>query len=493
MRRSIRTGWLLLIILLLALPPDADARWAAGKLERFLKKELLPELPPGARLQLSVRDARSGEVMFSRLGETNCVPASTLKLLTAGFALHNLGPYFRFYTRLELRRETSRSDTLCGDLVLVADGDPSLTSDDLEQLAGAMASEVNGRYATDLLQGDLILETFIFDTLQHGPGWMWDDGDRDWAAPITGLIVNGNCVGLEFQRLNDEQRNYLLPPLAGLELLPAGGNSVRRRAGNRIVIGTGVYREETPRLYVRNLEQPQLVYGRALLDWVREGGLNLSGDVVVDNLQGWRSMLAGFLDKEIRPGIEDRPFKQWDLAFEHLSVPLSELMRPLLRESSNLYAEALFKRTAARLSREPGSWKLGARYLHAWLADSLGLDDGGQLVDGSGMSRYNLVSPDLMTAALDRFRSESWFPQLRAALPVMGRHGTVTERDIAIPGVVVRAKTGSLRNHKLIAGYIEREQELRWIFFINIDGFYNEYELVTDLQDRLIRFLAELK
>ena len=460
----------LLSVLITAVQLDAAA--PGRQLERFLDREILTELPAGSRLQLLVRDAQSGEVLFSHQGEDNCVPASTVKLLTAGLACEILGPDFRFSTHLFADIESINNDTLCGDIHLIADGDPSLTSDDLTLLTASLARQLRGVEGGPLqLDGSLVMETAIFDTLNRGPGWMWDDGDYSWSADVTSLIVNLNCIGLECRESVHGKRLYWLP---ALELYPVewrDGSALRRRVGNRFEIGHHVFREE-PRTIVRNLEQPEAAHGRAVLQLLREQGITVNGKLIAEN---------------------DRFSSQSDSGFVHHSAPLADLLQAMLRRSNNLYAEALFKRCDAAVSGEPGSWSGASRLLQSWMVDSLGLADIGQIVDGSGMSRYNLISPELLTQMLFLYQREPWFEEFRTALPVMGQQGTVIDRELYLPGTIARVKTGSLRNHKLISGYLEQDGETRWIFFINIDGYTERHRDVILLQDRIISYIAGFK
>ena len=462
----------LTLLLLLLLPLQLEARDPGKKLARFLEREILTELPAGSRLQLLVRDTRSGEILFSRYGDENCVPASTVKLLTAGMACETLGTDFRFRTHLFSDINSVNNDTLYGDIHLVADGDPTLTSDDLERLTATLARQLRGAEGGRLqLDGDLVMETAIFDTLFRGPGWMWDDGDYSWAADITPLIVNRNCVGLEFRNSEYGKRFYWLPALELYPLEWTDGRTVRRRDGNHFEIGNRVYGQE-PVTFVRNLLQPQQAHGRAVLQLLAEQGITVNGELRTDT---------------------SSDSLQTDSGTVHYSAPLGELLQEMLRRSNNLYAEALFKRCAAAATGEPGSWSGASHLLQSWMADTLGLADNGQIVDGSGMSRYNLISPQLLTNMLFLYQLEPWFNEFRTALPVMGQQGTVINRKLDLPGTIVRVKTGSLRNHKLITGYLEQDGKAGLIFFINIDGYTESHQEVIRLQDRIISYLAEMK
>jgi D-alanyl-D-alanine carboxypeptidase/D-alanyl-D-alanine-endopeptidase (penicillin-binding protein 4) len=114
------------------------------------------------------------------------------------------------------------------------------------------------------------------------------------------------------------------------------------------------------------------------------------------------------------------------LLFTHRSAPLRELVRPMLKESVNLYGEALM-----RLNSGPGVLPTNDaaldglnRRLAAW-----GIaPDAQQIVDGSGLSRRNALSPEALLVALQRMydpRSESPFMQ---ALPIAGVDGSLGNR-----------------------------------------------------------------
>jgi D-alanyl-D-alanine carboxypeptidase/D-alanyl-D-alanine-endopeptidase (penicillin-binding protein 4) len=171
------------------------------------------------------------------------------------------------------------------------------------------------------------------------------------------------------------------------------------------------------------------------------------------------------------------------------SALLVELLKRMLQNSNNLYAEAILKSISHHHSGEPGSWTDGARLLREFLVDSLELEENFQLVDGSGMSRYNLLSPAQLTLYLYRIQTRPWFSQFSRALAVMGHSGTLARRSLHLPGTRVLGKTGTLRNHKLLAGYLENNSGVRWIFSLNVEGFRSDYHRMEQLQDR---FLAEL-
>ncbi len=128
-------------------------------------------------------DLESGSVVYAHLSTTPFVPASNEKLPVAWAALVRLGPAYRFHTGLYGvgRREGA---TWQGDLVLKGYGDPTLTSADLDNLAGqvrrAGIAAVTGR-----VRGD---ESY-YDRIRTAPGWKRGFVPVE-SPPLSSLVVD---------------------------------------------------------------------------------------------------------------------------------------------------------------------------------------------------------------------------------------------------------------------------------------------------------------
>ena len=134
---------------------------------------------------------------------------------------------------------------------------------------------------------------------------------------------------------------------------------------------------------------------------------------------------------------------------------LADVLPRMLKESDNLYAEAVFYQLAA-LSGKPYASREEALYAIERLIARAGHDPGRYLVaDGSGVSLYNYLSAELEVAILRlAYRDEAVFPALYAALPVAGTDGTLRRRMRGGKAQGnVRAKTGTLEGVSTLAGY----------------------------------------
>src|SRR5262249_3073436 len=113
------------------------------------------------------------------------------------------------------------------------------------------------------------------------------------------------------------------------------------------------------------------------------------------------------------------------------------------------------------------------------------------LSDGSGLSRYNYVSPELLMKLLQGVRKEKYFKTFYDALPVAGVDGTMKQRLTATRAAGnVRAKTGSIENLRALTGYVTtRDGELLG-FVMTVNNFNVPRQSAEYLQDLALERLA---
>jgi serine-type D-Ala-D-Ala carboxypeptidase/endopeptidase (penicillin-binding protein 4) len=153
--------------------------------------------------------------------ETGRVPASTMKLVTGAGALLQLGPAFRFKTRVVAgARTVRRGKALVGPIYLRGAGDPVLATRSYASayLAGratpmaALARPLRAR-GIRLVRGPIIADEGVFDSRRLGPGW--PSYYRYYASPLSGLATNQNFAG------NGRGGYVSSPPVAAAQRLRA--------------------------------------------------------------------------------------------------------------------------------------------------------------------------------------------------------------------------------------------------------------------------------
>ncbi|MBV8932882.1 MAG: D-alanyl-D-alanine carboxypeptidase/D-alanyl-D-alanine-endopeptidase, partial [Kutzneria sp.] len=175
------------------------------------------------------------------------------------------------------------------------------------------------------------------------------------------------------------------------------------------------------------------------------------------------------------------------------SIPLSQLQVPFRKLSNNVHAEILTK-AAGRKVFGAGTWEAGLRALSDKLTE-LGVDSTGtRMVDGSGLSRMDLVSAGQLASLLMTARSRPWFQSWYDALPVAGNHdrltgGTLRNRMGGTPAANnVHAKTGSLTAVSALSGYVTAANGEKLVFSLLENNFLADS--VTDVEDAVAVRLA---
>lgn len=163
----------------------------------------------------------------------------------------------------------------------------------------------------------------------------------------------------------------------------------------------------------------------------------------------------------------------------HRSEPLKRLIQPVLQDSDNLYSDCIFKAMG-------GSWKKGKRAVEEFLRREIELE-ALRIVDGSGLSRYNLVSPSQMVSALQFLEGNQTFKE---ALPVGRECGTLKHRMCGFGGCVA-AKTGSMTGVSSLCGYVTAESGERFVVAVMVNGYLKEgREIKSKIEDEICRILV---
>jgi D-alanyl-D-alanine carboxypeptidase/D-alanyl-D-alanine-endopeptidase (penicillin-binding protein 4) len=157
--------------------------------------------------------------------------------------------------------------------------------------------------------------------------------------------------------------------------------------------------------------------------------------------------------------LEPRPDRATTtLLYTHRSQPLSAIAKVMLKDSINLYGEALLRLNTVSPSAVPGAPATNDMALEALRKrlDGWGVaKDGEYLVDGSGLSRRDLIAPETIYLLLKKAFEPQGTSPFVAGLPVAGVDGSLAGRmkNTRAQGNV-RAKTGTMSNIRSLAGYV---------------------------------------
>lgn len=454
---------------------DARARLAA-EIGRALADPSMAA--SGAGVLVVSLDA--GDTLYSREADRLLTPASNLKLFTAAAALSLLGPDHRFVTPL-LATGPVDGDTLFGDLVLVGRGDPDLVTADLAALADSLVAT-----GARVVAGDVRADPSWFDDVEWGAGWMWDDGPYWYWPYVSALTLNDNVVavtvrpgaapGAPVTVTLDPPTDYMRVTATATttDAGSAADLEVERHwtpRANAIDVRGSVPAGAEPVVELRSVEDPALYAATVLREILAARGVEVLGAVR-------RGPLAG------APA---------DTVARHVSASLAASVRNFLKVSDNLTGELLVKTMGAEAAGPPGTYESGLAAERAFLAREVGLDTlGFRLADGSGVSRYNLVTSRQIVRLLDHMAGRAELaPAWLDALPVAGVDGTLEGRleGTAAAGKA-RAKTGTLSGVTAISGYVPSATGERLAFSIIMEFFVGPAGPRRAVQDAIVAALA---
>ncbi len=316
----------------------------------------------------------------------------------------------------------------------------------------------------------------VFDDVPFGRGWAWDDIGEPYSAEVGGLQFNDGMATIRVTPRRPGERPLVgvRPSNEHVRLLvlattaPAGTPDrlevVRVDSVAAGFIVRGSIPADTP--YVdREIAVPDntLYFLHALRLMLGMSGVPVDGPVV---------------DDDARAESERRPART---LFVHHSPPLSEVLKAFLEPSQNQYGEILLK-TLGRELRGAGTSAAGVAavdsLMRAWGMPPRALYQ----ADGSGLSRYNLVAPDLLVALLEHMARSPRFLLFREALPTGGREGTLEERMRGTPlEGNVTAKTGTLSGVRAPSGYLTTAAGERMVFSMIV----NNHTVTSHDADRL--------
>jgi D-alanyl-D-alanine carboxypeptidase/D-alanyl-D-alanine-endopeptidase (penicillin-binding protein 4) len=170
------------------------------------------------------------------------------------------------------------------------------------------------------------------------------------------------------------------------------------------------------------------------------------------------------------------------LILSHYSPPLPALGMTVMKLSQNLFAEALMYATGPGAARGVLSgWGIPAE-------DML-------IADGSGLSRYNLVTADALVAILTRVAADERLRQpFLASLPIAGRDGSLENRMNRTPAEGnARAKTGSFSNARALSGYVHAADGEPFVFSIIANNYGVAPSAIDQATDAIVVRLAQFR
>lgn len=353
-----------------------------------------------------------GRTIYAQNPDKPLIPASTLKILTSLAAIKTLGPDFRFQTWAYYDKATS-------DLYLKGFGDPLFISEEIQKFA----YQISNRLSTQASKGgipsinirNIIVDQSYFTPRIKIPGA--GSSTNPYDATNGALCANFNTIFLKWDNRNRQyisaEKQTPFPDILAKKIRPGS-----KKAG-RILLSFNL-RQDYP--------------GMLMYYYLKQSGIKITGTVQEGVFTG-----------------SDR-----DCIVYTSSFNLADIVKKLLKFSNNFIANQLMLTMGARTAGPPATLEKGTAVLNKIAVETIGLK-GVSFVEGSGLSRRNLVTPTQMRDLLIAFMP--WYELLK------------TDGNEYY-------KTGTLSDVRSRAGYIRGKDNRLYPFVIMLNQTNSNYNAI---------------
>lgn len=473
------------VILIASSPLTAQTK--ETKPQAILKQEinfiLTRSNTPRTVKAIEVYSRKDRKVLFDYNSGFLFNPASNLKIVTTSFALQNLGTNYKFKTRFIISG-VWRADTIAGDLVVSTCGDPLITHNDLDS-----AAEIISNKGIRTISGDLVVDVSRFDSLEWSSGWMWDDEPSQYQMFISPACLDHNTIEASLSLDSNHILTVTTQPVTNFVRIISA--AVRDTLDSLSV--TRVMADDTNTIWISgkyssylhhtdyyfSVRHPARYFGTVFKEMLGRHGIRVHGDVLAESASSneWQD--------EPRRGTGTKADTLFTL--EH---PIDTVVTYVNKVSDNLGAECLLRIVPSEVYNEVGSAANGIKLEEDFL-NQCGVDSTEyQVADGSGLSRYDLITPKAIVKVLNRDLDQPFGNLFFHSLPVGGRDGTLEKRmspEFLVGNVI--AKTGTINGASTLSGYVMATGDTL-VFSMMMQNYLTSVDSIHPVQDSICSVLA---
>lgn len=397
-----------------------------------------------AHLGVCIYDPLRKQYLTQYDAEKYFVPASNTKILTLFGVLKTLGdsvPGVQYVTGKD-------------SVFLLPTGDPSFLNRNFpEQPVFRFLKQQTA---------PLTMSVSAWKDNVYGPGWSWDDYEYSYMPERSPFPVYGNMIRWVQQTRRNEQEFIE----DSLETMVYSEPDINWRVGFRTESGNGRFRIGRERFS-----------NHFYISESREKDAAVNVPFITDTVRSGLELLADSLGKTI--GITTT-FPEGEVKTIY-SRPIDSLLKPMMLYSDNFIAEQLM---------EMAAYKLHGRFdfeqgCNTILQNTfIGIPDTLSWVDGSGLSRLNLVTPRSMVWVLDQLQQQFGIERMKRLFATGGK-GTLTGYYTTYPGRLF-AKTGTLSGQVALSGYFYTKKDELRLFSVLVN---NHRSSATEVRREVEKYL----
>lgn len=391
-----------------------------------------------AHVGISIFDPAANKYLYNYQGDKYFVPASNTKIPTCYAAMKYLGENLRGIDFID-------TDTV---LFIRPAADPSFMHRDFK-------SQPVFEFLL-LSNKKLVYVLPEWEAEVYGSGWAWNDYNEYYMAERSELPVYGNVIEYSLKKSGNK---YSL----------AGDIKFFRYALNTYVDPL------TPNIRIRRRR------------------VDNTFDVFSNNAAFTKAEIP-FRTFENQRLLEDTLKKAWldnvdppsDMKFKSIfSRPVDSLLKPMMHRSDNFFAEQSLLMVSNEMLGVMNDEKIIDTLLKTDFKD---LPQKPRWADGSGLSRYNLFTPQDLVAILNKMKNEFGMDRIKVILPT-GGEGTISNYYKSDSGYIY-GKTGTLSGVVAFSGFLYTKKGKLLIFSTLVN---NHRASATDVRRAVEKFLQGLR
>ncbi len=413
------------------------------------------ELKP-ATFGFAFYDLDSGNYIIEHNKEKVLSAASTQKLFSTAIALKTMGPDHQFASTISYSGRI-QENTLRGSICIFPNKNPCLGSkrfgknvDDIVEKIDMFLKSKGIKFLTGI---QVIDPTYETETLPRT--WVWEDIGNYYGANPTGTILNENIIELHFKSGAIGTPVTLLKTVPEMPWLKFNNRVISSKVkkdmayvfsepNSRFLTIEGTIPANKASFKVKaSLPNPQKTLAYQVHTRLKAKGYSLSGKYKVRQVTK----------------------KQTHVITTVTSVPVINIINKTNKKSVNILAENLLENSYDYSGDKTGKLKWAKSYLKNTLKINT---DGMILKDGSGLSRFNAISPEQLVQVLTKMKNSKPFYE---SLPIAGESGTL--KSFLVNSWAkgnLHAKSGSMKGVRSYAGYVKTKSGKNIAFAIIINN-----------------------
>lgn len=438
-----------------------------------------------------------GNTLIDINADNMVIPASNMKLISTGAALHTLGPDYRFKTQIGHDGKII-DGVLKGNLYIIGGGDPTLGSKDsiatpLDRTFAQWEKIIRGA-GIRRIDGRIIGDGRYFDGMQEHPSWLWSDIGTYYGCGATGLMFYENTqsfIASPGQKTGDPVT--IAPSYPETPWMEFRYNCTTGKKGT----GDQLY------MYASDLAPVAEIRGTFGIDKARKR-VDCSNkfpeytcaSYFADYLKGKGIPSDGPADFRLCTDISKVPAEDLSVLGSTQSPTLRRIAFETNHASNNLYAECLL-RNLGKTMKESACYDSSYVALNDVFKNlDITVPERLQISDGSGLSRQNYVSSGFICDFLEAMMNSPHFEEYVGSLPSPGSHGTLAYNMKNSPAEMkarIKVKSGSMNGVRCYSGYIiptEGCKEDTIIFSIMVNNCTAPAWKLRPLLDKVMAALA---